>query len=83
MHEIVEELTGVEVVADDFLVVEFGDDMEQATRNHDENLLAFLRKCEEENLVLNLEKLHLRKTSVPFIGHIATSEGLKPDQAIV
>ena len=83
MHEIVEGLTGVEVVVDDFLAVGFGDYMEQTTRNHEENLLAFLRKCGEENLVLNLEKLHLRKTSVPFIGHMSTSEGLKPDQAKV
>ena len=33
--------------------------------------------------MLNADKLHLRQTSVPFIGHVATDEGLKPDQAKV
>ena len=81
MHEVVEGLVGVEVIADDFLVVGYGDTIEQATKNHDENLVAFLRRCDKENLVLNADKLHLRQTSVPFIGRIATDEGLKPDQA--
>ena len=57
--------------------------MEQSNRNHDENLCAFLRKCEENYFVHHLEKLHLRKTSVLFIGHMATSEGLKPDRVKV
>ena len=83
MHEVVEGLVGVEVVADDFLVVGYGDTIEQATKNHDENLVAFLRRCDKENLVLNADKLHLRQTSVTFIGHVATDEGLKADQAKV
>ena len=83
MHEVVEGLVGVEVVADDFLVVGYGHTIEQATKNHDENLVAFLRRCNKENLVLDADKLHLRQTSVPFIGHVATDEGLKPDQAKV
>ena len=33
--------------------------------------------------MLNAEKLHLRQASVPFIGHVATDTGLKPDQAKV
>ena len=83
MHEVVEGLVGVEEVADDFLVVGYGDTIEQATKNHDENLVAFLRRCDKENLVLNADKLHLRQTSVTFIGHVATDEGLKADQAKV
>ena len=82
MHEVVDGLVGVKVVADDFLVVGYGD-TKQATKNHDENLVAFLRRCDKENLVLNADKLHLRQTSVPFIGHVATDKGLKPDQAKV
>ena len=61
MHEVVEGLVGVEVVADDFLVVGYGDTIEQTTKNHDENLVAFLRRCDKENLVLNADKLHLRE----------------------
>ena len=78
MHELVEGLTGVEVIADDFLVCGFGDTNEAAIANHDQNLKAFLRHARERNLTLNSEKLKLRQSQVPFIGHLLTAEGLKP-----
>ena len=34
MHELIEDLYGVEVIADDFMVVGFGDNEEQATKSH-------------------------------------------------
>ena len=39
MHEIIVGLKGVEVVADDFVVVGFGDS--EATTDHDKNLESF------------------------------------------
>ena len=87
MHELVEGLTDVEVIADDLLVCGFGDTNEAAIANHDQNLKAFLRRARERNLTLSSEKLKLRQSQVPFIGHLLTAEGLKPDpskvQAIV
>ena len=44
------DLKGIEVIADDFLVIGFGDNVEQATKNHDEHLLAFIQRCEERNI---------------------------------
>ena len=41
MHEIIVGLKGVEVVADDFVVVGFGDSIEEATTDHDKNLESF------------------------------------------
>ena len=38
MHEVIEGLQGVEVVADDFVAVGFGDTIKEATRDHDNNL---------------------------------------------
>ena len=72
IHELIEGLRGVEVVADDFVVVGFGDTVQAATRDHDSNLEAFLHRCAEKGVKLNSE---LRQSEVPFIGHIATSEG--------
>ena len=46
MHEFAEGLTSTEGVADDFLVVGFGESYGEATRDHDENLLAFQKRCE-------------------------------------
>ncbi len=77
MHEVIEGLEGIEVVADDFVAVGFGDTLEEATSDHDCHLEAFLKRCGERNLKLNDEKLKLRRPEVPFIGHVATAEGLR------
>ena len=82
MHQLVEGLSGVEVIADGFVVLGFGDSMEDAIQNHDQNLCRFLQRCEQKHVHLNSEKLQLHKTEVPFIGHVATGDGLKihPDK---
>ena len=79
MHEVAEGLNGVEVVADDCVAVGFGDTVEEATIDHDQNLQAFLQRCEKRNLKLNDKKLKLRRPEVLFIGHVATADGLCVD----
>lgn len=79
MHEVIEGLEGVEVVADDFVVVGFGETLEQANHDHDDHLEVFLQRCDEKNLKLNDKKIKLRMQEVPFIGHIATADGLSVD----
>ena len=83
MCEVVEGLKGVEVVADDNVVVGFGDSQEEATLDHDTNLDAILKRCMERNLKLNDRKVRLRLTEVPFIGHRLTPEGLCVDPSKV
>ena len=85
MHELIEGLDGIEVVADNFIAVGYGDTFEEATRDHDKHLLAFLKRCEERNIDdctkrMNDEKLKLRQCEVLFIGHMATNNGLRLDQ---
>ena len=50
MNEIIEDLPRVEVIADDFLVIGFGDTDEAAIQNHDQNMKAFLERARERNL---------------------------------
>ena len=83
MHELIEGMPQVEVIADDFVVVRKDDTIEEANSDHDKNVVAFLRLCDEKGLKLNAEKLKLRQPEVSFIGHIATGEGLKVDPAKV
>ena len=87
MHEVFEGLPGIEVVADDFVAVGFGETLEQASRNHDDHLEGFLQRCDKKNLKLNDKKIKLRIQEVPFIGHLATADGLSVDphkvQAII
>ena len=38
MHELIEGLKGIEVIADDFVIVGYGDTQEAATASHDQRL---------------------------------------------
>ena len=51
--------------------------MEDAIQNHDQNLYRFLQRCEQKHVHLNIEKLQLRNMEGPFIGHVASGDGLK------
>ena len=74
-----EGLEGIYKVADDILITGRGTSKEEAVKNHDANLLKLLERCRERNLKLNREKLQLKCTETPFIGHALTPEGIKPD----
>ena len=41
------------MVADDFVMVGFGETKESADRDHDYNLQAFLERCQERGVNLN------------------------------
>ena len=78
MHEITESLNEVEVIADNFLIIGFGDTMTEATMSHDHNLSAFLDECRTRNLKLSPDKAKLRLTEIPYMGHKLTAHGVQP-----
>ena len=43
----------------------------------------FLKRCQERNIRLNESKLRLKMTSLTYVGHLLTSEGLKPNPTTV
>ena len=51
MHQLIEGLSGVEVVADDFVIVGFGDNEVDAHCSHDANLLASIQRCEQSGVL--------------------------------
>jgi len=79
MNEIIENLKGVKVIADDFLICGFGATKEEATETHNANLWLFLEREKEQGHRLNLDKVRLRFDLVPFIGHLLTDKGLTTD----
>ena len=79
MNQLVEGLKGTEVIQDDFLIVGCGDTDDEVEADHDRNLKAFLERAHECNLRLNADKLKLKMTQVPYIGHLLTREGLRVD----
>ena len=79
MHEFVEDLEGVEVIADDFLIAGIGTADNEVNLSLQRNEHVFLEKCRQWNLKLNRAKVRRHQSSVKFMGHLLTSEGLKPD----
>ena len=74
-----EGLNGIYKIADDILFTGRGASIDEAVKDHDANLLKPLDRCRERNLKLNQEKLQLKCSETPFIGHVLTPEGVKPD----
>ena len=66
-------MEGVTGIADD-MVITGKDEMK-----HDRNFLAFMEKCMENNLTLNLEKIQFKQTQVSFYGHCWSKHGISPD----
>ena len=66
-------MEGVTGIADD-TVIAGRDEME-----HNRNFLAFMEKCMENNLTLNLEKMQFKQTQVSFYDHCWSKHGISPD----
>ena len=80
MNQLVEGLTGTEVIHDDSLIVGCDTTDKEAEKDHDKNLRTFLDRARERNLRLNAEKMKLKMTEVPYVGgHLLTREGLRVD----
>jgi hypothetical protein len=67
------DIEGVEVIVDDLVV--WGEDVTK----HDERLRMVLERCRDKNLKLNPEKCRFRVPEVSYVGHVLSSDGLKPD----
>jgi len=83
MHQLIEGLQGVEVIADDFVAIGCGDTYEDALLDHDKNLRELLQRCKQRKVCLNADKIKFRMQEIPFIGHIATKDGLCVDPSKV
>ena len=83
MHDLVGGLSGVEVIADDFIIFGCGSTQQEAMRDHDKNLLAFLDRARSRHLRLNPDKFRFKVAAVKWMGHILSDKGLQPDPAKV
>ena len=71
--ECLADLDGVVCIADDIII--HGKTLEE----HDRNFEAFLKRCREQNIVLNKDKVVLRTDTITFMGHLITKDGLQSD----
>lgn len=75
MDQMLEGINGAAGVMDDILIA--APTMEE----HDAILRKVVERATSYNLKLNFEKCHMRQSAVPYIGHLITADGLKPDPA--
>ena len=73
MDNMLEGIQGAVAIMDDILVA--GKNM----KDHDVTLRKVIEKATEYNLKLNMDKCSIRQTSVTYVGHLLTADGLKPD----
>lgn len=83
VSQALEGLDGILNITDEVMVYGVGDTDDEALVDHDQKLEALLQRCKACGIALNKNKLKLRITEVPFMGHIFSKEGLKidPDKA--
>ena len=70
-------------MADDLLIVGNGESLTEAVNDHDVKLEALLRRCRERGIKLNEAKIEFKKTSMPYIGHLLTADGVMADPSKV
>ena len=83
IDQAIENLPGVKTVADDIIIFGEGKSVEEATADHDHKMVRLLERCQKKGIKLNKEKFKLKLTEVPYIGHLLTKNGLKPDPSKV
>ena len=71
-------MEGVLNIANDIIVIGRRDSIDQAALNHDKTVLELLRRLTSHNLKLNPDKIRFKSQSAAFMGHVLTSDGLKP-----
>ena len=73
ISEMVQDIDGCEAIIDDILI--WGRDMQE----HDARLHNVMKRVSDYNLKLSPEKCQFRNDRVSYVGHVLTSEGVKPD----
>ena len=73
MSELFADVDGVKVIVDDLLIWGKDDD------EHDARLKQVLDRARKVNLKFNAKKCRIRQEEVPYVGHVLSKDGLKPD----
>ena len=78
LHQALEGLEGVCCSIHDDVIIWGRTDGE-----HDVRVRTFLKCCVDKGITLSKEKCRFGLNEIPFMGHVLTSDGLKPDPSKV
>ena len=79
LNQALDRLDGLLTVHDDMVIYGVGETDEEATADHNNKLQQFLQWCREQGVKLNKKKLKLLCKEIPYMGHLVTADGLRPD----
>ena len=74
-----EGLDNPQVIADDTIIYGSGENDAEADKSHDTAFRALIERCRENGLKRNPKKLNFKQTSVSYMGHIFSAQGLAAD----
>ncbi|KAF7648890.1 hypothetical protein LDENG_00150500 [Lucifuga dentata] len=77
MDGMLEGISGATAIMNDILIAA------PTVEMHDDILRKVVERATSYNVKLNFNKCHTRQAQVPYVGHLRTAEGLKPDPAKV
>ena len=77
MHKVLEDLPGVLCMMDDIII--FGESSEE----HAARVRAVFRRLEDNGVTLNIEKCEFAKSSITYLGHVASADGIRADPSKV
>ena len=77
MHKVLEDLPGVLCMMDDIII--FGESSEE----HDARVRAVFRRLEDNGVTLNFEKCEFAKSSITYLGHVVSADGIRADPSKV
>ena len=77
--EVYDGLRNIIIIADDVLICGYGINIDEATKDHDKALQAFLQRSLDKNVRLNANKFIYKAEKMPFMGHVITGKGVLPD----
>ena len=75
IHEIFNDMPNVFGIADDILVIGYGND----GKDHDKAEYHVLKRCQDVNLKLNKDKCHFRCMLISFFGKTVSRDGVQLD----
>lgn len=81
LYQAIAGLPGVRTIANDILITENGATIGDAITDHDLRLQKLLERWRSRQIKFNSKKIVLKKTSMAYIGHILTSDGVQADSS--
>ena len=82
IHDVLCSKDGIINIADDIIVMGRGKSPQAAIHDHGVNILALLQHLTRHKLKLNPDNIKFKSHTAPFMGHILTTDGLKPSKEI-